>query len=281
VDLLVGFGDDEVAPKTPEKTVHATGATGGNVMDSLDDFGDFEAAPSSVTSPTSTTSTSLPPTQIRQGQMQIPLQAQAQAQPQQQGGKPNIFDMLGQNGSVPGTGVNTGSMGHNRQLSGGIGMMSPPISTGMNMGGGMGMGMNKPMMMTPTTFVNTPQRSSSFAPNTTVGGMHSSTMQATSSQAQTAKTSSTIGSGTKSSGGGGFEDLWSMSLGASGGPKKPVVSASSGKSIQELEREKAQKGIWGVSTASTITGTGIGVNKTSNGGFGNVSGGGDDDNLLL
>lgn len=45
------------------------------------------------------------------------------------------------------------------------------------------------------------------------------------------------------SAGGGFDDLWSMSLGSAG---KPAGGAAGGaKSIRDLEKEKAQAGIWG------------------------------------
>ncbi|KAH0585985.1 hypothetical protein H2248_007269 [Termitomyces sp. 'cryptogamus'] len=45
-----------------------------------------------------------------------------------------------------------------------------------------------------------------------------------------------------SSGAGAFDDLWSLSLGAS---SKPVVSSGQNKSIKDLEREKAMAGLWG------------------------------------
>ncbi|KAH9950685.1 ENTH-domain-containing protein [Amylocystis lapponica] len=41
-----------------------------------------------------------------------------------------------------------------------------------------------------------------------------------------------------------FDDLWSMSLGSSAG-KTPAAPAGAGKSIKDLEKEKAQAGIWG------------------------------------
>jgi epsin len=41
---------------------------------------------------------------------------------------------------------------------------------------------------------------------------------------------------------GNFDDLWSMSLGSSNKPQTPTTQA---KSMQDLQREKAQAGIWG------------------------------------
>lgn len=45
--------------------------------------------------------------------------------------------------------------------------------------------------------------------------------------------------------GGGFDDLWSMSLGSAASGKSAGGAASSSKSIRDLEKEKAQAGIWG------------------------------------
>ncbi|KAH7911726.1 hypothetical protein BJ138DRAFT_1149921 [Hygrophoropsis aurantiaca] len=63
-----------------------------------------------------------------------------------------------------------------------------------------------------------------------------------------------------------FEDLWSMSLGA------PTLSGNkstnTGKSIKDLEKEKAQAGIWGSTQKSGIPAAGVGMS----GGFGNFGG---------
>ncbi|KAI0320949.1 hypothetical protein OF83DRAFT_1162094 [Amylostereum chailletii] len=52
---------------------------------------------------------------------------------------------------------------------------------------------------------------------------------------------------------GGFDDLWTMSLGASGN-KAAAAPAGASKSIKDLEKEKAQKGLWG----GARTGSGMG-----------------------
>jgi len=52
------------------------------------------------------------------------------------------------------------------------------------------------------------------------------------------------GGGVGGGGGGGFDDLWTMSLG-SGTASKPGGGAAGAKSIRDLEKEKAQAGIWG------------------------------------
>jgi len=271
VDLLGGF-DDEVAPTKPEKSlpptgVAATGASGGggaasanvNVMDSLDDFGDFEAAPQPQS----------------QSQPQIGTTAQAPLQPQSQvqsgKGKGNLFDLLGQNGSAGvSVAASVPSMNHSRQLSGGLGgnaLSSPPLSAGM--------GINTGSTLMSPTFINAPRRTSSHMSTGSSGGMLSPTLQ--SSAAQAPKPTQAAGKSTA----GGFEDLWSMSLGSSASQKKP--NASAGKSIQELEREKTQKGLWGAqptniaSSSNTATKT---APPPGNGGFGSFASGGDD-NLLL
>ncbi|KAG5642411.1 hypothetical protein DXG03_002813 [Asterophora parasitica] len=76
-----------------------------------------------------------------------------------------------------------------------------------------------------------------------------------------------------SGGGGAFDDLWSMSLGA-----KPTSAANStGKSIKDLEKEKSLAGLWGSGGAKVA---GASSNANSFGGFGaSTSSGGDD--LLL
>ncbi|KAF5382780.1 hypothetical protein D9615_002751 [Tricholomella constricta] len=66
----------------------------------------------------------------------------------------------------------------------------------------------------------------------------------------------------KPSSGGAFDDLWSMSLGA-----KPAAagSAAVGKSIKDLEKEKAMAGLWG---GQKPMGTGAGAKANAFGAFG-------------
>ena len=64
----------------------------------------------------------------------------------------------------------------------------------------------------------------------------------------------------KQSGGGGFDDLWTMSLG-SAAASKSGSGAGGAKSIKDLEKEKAQAGIWGVQNQmrpSAVAGGGFG-----------------------
>lgn len=48
----------------------------------------------------------------------------------------------------------------------------------------------------------------------------------------------------KATSGGGFDDLWTMSLGGSK-PSTPAASSTTGKTIQDLQREKASQAFWG------------------------------------
>lgn len=56
--------------------------------------------------------------------------------------------------------------------------------------------------------------------------------------------------------GGGFDDLWTTSLGSIGGVGVSPGATSKNKSIQELEREKTMASLWGATTSpspSTLT----------------------------
>jgi epsin len=60
------------------------------------------------------------------------------------------------------------------------------------------------------------------------------------------KSSTSASASTKTgSAGGGFDDLWSMSLGSAVAGKPAGGAAAGSKSIRDLEKEKAQAGIWG------------------------------------
>jgi epsin len=91
--------------------------------------------------------------------------------------------------------------------------------------------------------------------------------------------SSTIGSSTPTTAksAGGFEDLWSMSLGNSS--TKPATGSTGNKSMKDLEKEKSNAGLWGGAGGKPQT-----PQQNAFGSFGNAapassSGGGDD--LLL
>ncbi|KAH8992283.1 hypothetical protein EDB86DRAFT_2932572 [Lactarius hatsudake] len=101
-----------------------------------------------------------------------------------------------------------------------------------------------------------------------------------------AGTTSLAGKSAAKSGGGGFDDLWSMSLG-SAATSKSSAPAGAGKSIRDLEKEKAQAGIWGAQSQSqgqarppAMGGFGsFTTNATAGSGVGSAPAGADD--LLL
>lgn len=66
-----------------------------------------------------------------------------------------------------------------------------------------------------------------------------------------------------------FDDLWSMSLG--GSSTSANKSAGGSKSIKDLEKEKAQAGIWGAQQKPATMGSGFG--SFGSGSFGGASGG--------
>lgn len=86
---------------------------------------------------------------------------------------------------------------------------------------------------------------------------------------------------TKTASSTNFDDLWSMSLGSSAA--KPAA-ATAGKSIKDLEKEKAQASIWGgggagaAKPAQSQWGAFAGAPASSS--SSNAAGGGGDDLLL-
>ncbi|KAG5636389.1 hypothetical protein H0H81_008223 [Sphagnurus paluster] len=128
--------------------------------------------------------------------------------------KPNLMDLINSTPSQP-----------QRPQS-----QQQPAFGGMNMGMGMGTGMGMGVM----------------------GGMHRASPSLSSQTSQPTfsgvsplapRPAPATGVQTKPSGGGAFDDLWSMSLGAK--PATPTTTGGAGKSIKDLEREKAMAGLWG------------------------------------
>ncbi|KAG8693706.1 Epsin-3, clathrin recruitment and traffic between the Golgi and endosome [Ceratobasidium sp. 395] len=253
---LLDFGDDEpaVAPAPAPVVRPAPAAAPAPVAAPAvsldDDFDDFQSAP--VQSPTVTTP------------------AVAPAAP-----KTNIFDMLG---SAPAPATNSTfapapaapafgapSTFGNVQSPSAMSFGSQPLSpTSLS-----GAPARPPMQSTmsassgPNYFASAPIMS----PTSTTGS--------TGSQVRTP--GAPTGGAAKAS--GNFDDLWSMSLGSSStSSAKPATGAGAGKSIKDLEREKAQATIWG-SGGKPASGGGFGAFSGSTGG-GAASGGGGGDLLF-
>lgn len=74
-----------------------------------------------------------------------------------------------------------------------------------------------------------------------------------------------------------FDDLWSMSLGTGSSAAKKAPVTTGAKSIKDLEKEKAQAGIWGNSGTAQNKPMGMGLFGATSGG--SAGAGGDD--LLL
>lgn len=72
----------------------------------------------------------------------------------------------------------------------------------------------------------------------------------------------------------GFDDLWSMSLGSSA--SKPQTASTPAKSIQDLQKEKAQAGIWGANQGAGFGAFGAAPSTTSSSAQPSASSGLDD-----
>lgn len=231
-----------------------------------DDFDDFQAAP--VQTPVAVPAPA-PITPVTQTGAKPNLFQMINAQPQPSQPQPKVqqpgagaFGGMGMGGG--GTMHRpTGSMGGMQQQQQQQNMFGATTMKPTSMGTGMGMGGASPMLPTP------------MRANAT-----SSPITATPGQQQK-----------KPAVAGGFDDLWNMSLASSGksGFSSPTSGQQQGqgKSIKDLEKEKATAGLWGSSTTqarpSAAGGTGMGGAGFGN--FGSGSGGsgnaGQDDDLLL
>jgi epsin len=268
VDLLGGFDDDTFgapapvpAPVAVNKALPAVATT--TTATSIpgfddDDFADFQAAPVAAAPPRANANLmsllSATPAQPTAGTGFI--------QPQQ--AAPPAYGGMGMN-------VNTG-------MSAGMGGR---MGMGMGMGtGGMGMGMGghrqTPSFSSPGTMMQPQQPmygggaamrpAASLSPQPAMGmggGKPAVTTPATKPA------------------GGNFDDLWSMSLGATSTAK--AGGAALGKSIKDLEKEKANAGLWGGQQQQRPVGS---APLPAFGAFGNgappsSSSNGDADDLLL
>ncbi|TRM62129.1 hypothetical protein BD626DRAFT_433565, partial [Schizophyllum amplum] len=108
-----------------------------------------------------------------------------------------------------------------------MGGMQQPMGMGMQQQqmGGMGMGMGMGMQQQrPASIATSPMQPMASPPPMRP-------MSSSSSSAATPKSASA------------FDDLWSMSLGSGSKPSTPA--AGPGKSIKDLQKDKATQGLWG------------------------------------
>lgn len=211
VDLLGGFGDDDFGAPTsaPAPTAPKTQplATAAPVSLDDDDFADFQAAPTSP-APAISPATTAPVTHNRGPS------------------KPTLMDML--NSNTPSSTIANRSTSNTaaaqQALFGATNVRSPPVTQPtQNLFGGNVMA-STPMMSPTSPPSYQQQRVNTMSPKP-MGAITPAAKPA----AATPKSAN-------------FDDLWNMSLGSSSAAAKPAVA---GKSMKDLEKEKAQSGLWG------------------------------------
>lgn len=192
-----------------------------------DDFADFQAAPVAA----------------------VPAQAPvpAVAPPR---GNANLMSLLNATPAQPVAGTGFGQL--QQAVPPAYGGMGMNVNTGMGtgMGGGMGRGVGMGMGMGMGGHRQTPSLSSPgsmMQPQQPMYGGGAAMRPAASLSPQPvmgmggARPATTTPAAKPA--GGNFDDLWSMSLGSASGAKPG--SAAPGKSIKDLEKEKANAGLWG------------------------------------
>ncbi|KZT28737.1 ENTH-domain-containing protein [Neolentinus lepideus HHB14362 ss-1] len=222
VDLL-GLDDDFTAGASATTTAASVApapsvppvqtATSNSLFDD-DDFGDFSAAPVAPTAVQ--TSPPVAPVVLGLGSLATQKPAVApMAQP------PNMFG----NATV----LSPTLTGNRSSLS----MSSLPLAAAQN---------NSFFSSQPLTPASQPLTPASPPPRSSFASPISAT----------ARSGATTPATAKSSGSGAFDDIWNMSLGSATGSRSgtPANSQPVKKSIKDLEKEKAQSGIWGAKHSS-------------------------------
>lgn len=231
-------------------------------IDDDDEFDDFKAAPPSATFPSAPLSAPIAPTTSAAS---------------------NIFDALG---SAPPT-----TVGFNQRPAQAVQSSFPVLtaSTGTGMGNPAYAGASLPSSrgfgggaIPPTS---PPASSAVFRTATAPIGPVSaiSPRPAGAPVAPSSVSGTNTGPRKTSSTPGGFDDLWSMSLGSASASKGTSSSPAGGmKSIKDLEKEKAAAGIWGGASSGGASAAfgGFGNAGTGSGGAAASGSGGMDDLLL-
>ena len=192
-----------------------------------DDFADFQAAP---VQPTQTTAAAAPTK------------------------KPTLMDMLG----APGPGPTAPSIGAQQQQHLGYGIGIATQGVGMGAGGHRQM---PSFSAGPTQFATLaaqpPPMQNLFAGNaaqlrpTPMASGSSISLPGTSATPSVAKSSAPAAKSSSN-----FDDLWNLSLGSK--PANAVGAGSDiGKSIKDLEKEKAMAGLWGRAVQPKASSTGV------------------------
>ena len=219
-----------------------------------------------------------------------PVQASASpgevTQPAIAGKKPNLMDMLNTTSVQPPAHV--GYTQPQQPVGYGMGGMGMGMGGSMGVGGNMGgagigmMGMNMGgHRQTPPVSSNPSQFSSPMLPQlhpqqtNLLGGGSAPMKPTTMGGSRPSVSNSSPAAQTKSA---NFDDLWSMSIGGGTSSSAKLNATTASKSIKDLEKEKAQAGIWGTQQ-KPVGGAPLPVGF---GGFGNAppSTSGNDDLLL-
>jgi len=214
------------------------------------------------------------------------ISAGAAPQPATGAKKPNLMEML--NTSSTQTPANIGYGQPQQQAGYGMGGMGMGMGGNLGAGaGGMGiMGMNMgghrqtpSLSSNPSQFPSPMPQLQPQQPNLFGGGsapMRPTTMGGSQTSMSNSSAKPPAAVQAKSA---NFDDLWSMSLGGGSSSSPNPAATTAGKSIKDLEKEKAMAGIWGGTQQKPVGGA-----APAFGGFGNAapptsSGAGDD--LLL
>ncbi|KAG1788791.1 hypothetical protein EV424DRAFT_1626557 [Suillus variegatus] len=249
VDLLGGFSDEPViaASVNPVSNTNKALPSVGNVSLDDDDFADFQAAPSSPALSSPAPASASLPTKPTLMEMLRSTSPPANR-------TPTMSPSLGSQIPKPAAFSNSSA----RALSPTNRQIFPTTA-----GGSSGNLWSTSTPLSPTTSVRTSMSAAPIIP---------AAPPPKASPAAAPKSSSN------------FEDLWSLSLGTSS-TTSTVKSGNTGKSIKDLEKEKAQAGIWASSQKPGATQMGMGSGFGNFGGIG-TSGGtsayaSDGDDLLL
>ncbi|KZT64169.1 ENTH-domain-containing protein [Daedalea quercina L-15889] len=235
---LLGMDDDFASvPPATDKALPALGQQTAPIADALDDdFDDFQTAP---TVPPVAAAPAAPVLAQPQPPHQMAAPLFAQQAPLQsmtapvQSMSPPIPSMSPAQAMRPGM-ASAPQMNMNRMSMGSAGFASMTASPAT------------------TTPARTPYMSPTSAP------MQPSIFPSQPARANTmSPPATTTTTGTpKPAASANFEDLWSMSLGGGSSASKPGTPVAGAKSMKDLEREKAQTGIWGAAHARPASGSG-------------------------
>ncbi|KAK0201516.1 hypothetical protein DFS33DRAFT_993518 [Desarmillaria ectypa] len=244
VDLLGGLDDDVFtsAPASQSKTTSTLATDKAlpavsqpNVSIDDDEFADFQAAPSTP-APTVVTSPTVAPMNAKLNLMEMLNSSPTSSAQAARSTSTNFIPTSVQPqpiGMGIGSSFNMGMSGSGHKPSPSLTSVSPPLQPQQpktNLFGG-------------STVMN---------PTTTASSFSAAPMRPTPPPMSKTSVSSTA---PKPASSANFDDLWSMSLGG-GLRAKPVPDAAGGgKSMKDLEKEKASVGLWGGGTSKPSMGT--------------------------